>query len=164
MKPLLLPFALLALAVAGCGGSQPSHDAQKAPALAPKAHTTAALPKATVRFTGPRVVHANSGFKAKVVLSHFHIAPNMVGKAPVPGVGHLHFMLAGGKFDTPRYSGANGVMAKQLGVAGTYSPALMPKITYSHLPPGRYTLVCMLANNNHTPTGVEAKRTIVVRN
>jgi hypothetical protein len=86
-----------------------------------------------------------------------------VGMAPVPGVGHLHFMLDGGKFDYPRYSGPNGMIGKKLGVAGAYSPALAPHITYSHLPPGRYTLVCMLANNNHTPVGVEAKETIVVR-
>jgi hypothetical protein len=72
-------------------------------------------------------------------------------------------MLAGGKFDYPRYSGPNGVLAQKFGVAGAYSPAVTPHIVYSHLPPGRYTLVCMLANNNHAPTGVEAKQTIVVR-
>ncbi|HKN94940.1 MAG TPA: hypothetical protein VJU60_11455 [Thermoleophilaceae bacterium] len=116
-----------------------------------------------MKFNGPKVVHTGSSFKVSVDLSHFHIAPNMVGMAPMPGVGHLHFMLDGGKFDYPRYAGANGVLGKKLGVAGAYSPALTPNITYSHLPPGRYTLVCMLANNNHTPTGVETKETIVVR-
>jgi hypothetical protein len=152
------------LAVAGCGSSAVSTvqtDAQK-PASA-KPAVTHALPKPTVKFDGPRVLHVGSTFKAAVRLDHFHIAPNMVGMAPVPGVGHLHFMLDGGKFDYPRYSGPNGMIGKKLGVAGAYSPALAPHITYSHLPPGRYTLVCMLANNNHTPVGVEAKETIVVR-
>jgi hypothetical protein len=146
-----------AVAVAGCGSAK--HE-QSAPAVQNAAPTVA---KEAVRFNGPSVVHSNGSIKATVVLSHFHIAPGLVGKPPVPGMGHLHFMLAGGKFDYPRYSGANGMLGKKLGVAGAYSPALAPKITYSHLPPGRYTLVCMLANNNHTPTGVEAKETIVVR-
>jgi hypothetical protein len=145
----------LAAALGGCGATR---HVQSTPAVSAR---PAAKP--AVHFNGPAVIHSNGTFKTSVVLGHFHIAPSLVGKAPVPGLGHLHFMLAGGKFDYPRYSGANGVIGKKLGVAGAYSPALAPHITYSHLPPGRYTLVCMLANNNHTPTGVEAKQTIVVR-
>jgi len=151
--------ATVAVAVAGCGSSS---NEQAAPAVQAKS-MAAAVAKASVRFNGPSVIHSNGSFKTTVVLSHFHIAPGLVGKPPVPGMGHLHFMLAGGKYDYPRYSGANGMLGKKLGVAGAYSPALAPHITYSHLPPGRYTLICMLANNNHTPTGVEAKQTIVVR-
>jgi hypothetical protein len=162
-----LAFAsvLLAIAVSGCASLRngPATDAQKAAPAAAKPAVTRALPNPTVNFDGPAVIHSGSTFKASVQLGHFHIAANMVGMAPVPGMGHLHFMLAGGKFDYPRYSGANGALGKKLGVAGAYSPALAPKITYSHLPPGRYTLICMLANNNHTPVGVEAKQTIVVR-
>ena len=154
---VLAAFATLALAGCGTSGTAPTAPVRHA---APASKATVSP---TVSFAGPKVVHAGSSFKASVVLGHFHIAPNMVGMAPVPGVGHLHFMLAGGKFDFPQYSGANGVLGKKLGVAGAYSPALTPRITYSHLPPGRYTLVCMLANNNHTPTGVEAKQTIIVR-
>jgi hypothetical protein len=158
MKAKALLLALFAVALAGCGSS--SHE-QSAPV--PQANITHAAPKPTVKFAGPTVIHAGSSFKASVVLGHFQIAPNMVGHAPVPGMGHLHFMLDGGKFDFPRYSGPNGLLAKKLGVAGAYSPSMTPSISYAHLPPGRYTLVCMLANNNHTPTGVEAKQTIVVR-
>jgi hypothetical protein len=162
---VIFASALLAIAVGGCGSSSGGYttDPQKPAASATPPAVTHALPKPTVKFDGPSVIHTGSTFKASVVLGHFHIAANMVGMAPVPGMGHLHFMLDGGKFDFPRYSGANGALAKKLGVAGAYSPALTPNITYSHLPPGRYTLVCMLANNNHTPTGVEAKQTIVVR-
>jgi len=150
---------LLTLALAGCGSN--SHI-PTTPAKTKAVRASAAVPRAAVKFNGPKVIHAGSSFKTSVVLSHFHIAGNMVGKAPVPGMGHLHFMLDGGKFDYPRYSGPNGQLGKKLGVAGAYSPAIAPRITYSHLPPGRYTLVCMLANNNHTPTGVDAKQTIVV--
>jgi hypothetical protein len=148
----------LALALAGCGSTT---DREESPPPAVKAAPAVARP--TVRFDGPSVIRSGGSFKASVALGHFHIAPGLVGKAPIAGTGHLHFMLAGGKFDYPRYSGPNGVLAKKFGVAGAYSPAVTPSITYSHLPPGRYTLVCMLANNNHTPTGVEAKQTIVVR-
>ena len=154
----LVPFALLALAISGCGSS--STRAPSAPAKLPVRAAAPSLPRATVKM---HVVADGHGLKVGVKLGHFTLAPGMVGKAPVPGMGHLHFMLDGGKFDYPRYSGPNGMIGKKLGVAGAYSPALAPHITYSHLPPGRYTLVCMLANNNHTPTGVEAKQTIVVR-
>jgi hypothetical protein len=159
MKAKSLLLALLALGLAGCGSA--THE-QSAPV--PQAtHATRALPRPTVKFTGPAIVKSGSTYKATVKLGHFHIAANMVGKAPVPGMGHLHFMLDGGKYDTPHYAGANGAIGKKLGVMGAYSPAVAPDITYSHLPPGRYTLVCMLANNNHTPTGVQAKQTIIVR-
>jgi hypothetical protein len=151
---------LLAVALAGCGSTS---RIPTTPAKTKAVRASAAVPHPAVKFNGPKVIHAGSSFKASVVLRHFHIAPNMVGKAPVPGMGHLHFMLDGGKFDYPRYSGPNGQLGKKLGVAGAYSPSLTRGITYSHLPPGRYTLVCMLANNNHAPTGVEAKQTIVVR-
>ena len=153
--------AVLALAVAGCGSTK--HEQSTPTVQARAARAARAVPNPTVRFKGPAVIPSNGSFKTSVALGHFHIAANMVGMAPVPGMGHLHFMLDGGKFDYARYSGANGALGKKLGVAGAYSPALTPNITYSHLPPGRYTLVCMLANNNHTPTGVEAKETIVVR-
>jgi hypothetical protein len=157
MKAKAAIAAIAAVALAGCGSAKHEQFAPRAKNAGPT------VPKASVHFNGPSIVHSNGSIKATVVLSHFHIAPGLVGKPPVPGMGHLHFMLAGGKFDYPRYSGANGLLGKKLGVAGAYSPALAPNITYSHLPPGRYTLICMLANNNHTPTGVEAKQTIVVR-
>ena len=155
--------AIAAIAMTGCGSAGHEQSAPVRQAKAVQAKAVQALVKPTIHFNGPTVIHSNGTFKTSVDLSHFHLAPTMVGKAPVPGMGHLHFMLAGGKFDYPRYSGANGAMGKKLGVAGAYSPAVAPNITYSHLPPGHYTLVCMLANNNHTPVGVEAKETIVVR-
>jgi hypothetical protein len=157
-----IPLVLLAIALGGCGSSSPKQPESSQRAAQPKP-VSSAVPHPTVHFKGPAVIHSGSSFKVTVALGHFKMAPNMVGMAPVPGKGHLHFMLDGGKYDTPRYAGANGVIGKKLGVTGAYSPAVAPNITYSHLPPGRYTLVCMLANNNHTPVGVEAKETIVVR-
>jgi hypothetical protein len=79
-----------------------------------------------------------------------------VGKAAVPGEGHLHFTMDGGRYDFPRYSGANGALAVTLGVQGRYSPSVTPGITYRGLPPGRHTLVVHLANNDHTDVGPTA--------
>ena len=66
-------------------------------------------------------------------------------------------MLDEGKFDAPKYSGANGKLAQKLGVVGSYSPAVVPRITYTRIPPGQHKLEVYLANNDHTNTGVEAE-------
>ncbi len=58
--------------------------------------------------------------------------------SPKAGQGHLHFQMDKGKFDFPKYSGANGQLAVKLGVAGTYSPAVKPTITYRNLPKGKH--------------------------
>jgi hypothetical protein len=64
--------------------------------------------------------------------------------------------MDGGKYDTPEYSGANGELAKQLGVDGQYSPSTEPTITYEGLPKGEHTLEVDLVNNDHTETGTSA--------
>ncbi|MEA2426568.1 MAG: hypothetical protein QOF37_196 [Thermoleophilaceae bacterium] len=160
-KTLLTIAALAAgVAVAGCGSSSSSSSssqstAQKAPASAPKPGVKLVSPKAGAK-TGSTIT-------AKVSLTNFHIAPNAVGQAPRPGQGHLHFKMDEGKFDYPKYSGPNGLIAKKLGVTGHYSPALAPKITYKHLPKGKHVLEVYLANNNHTNVGVDDKVTFVVK-
>jgi len=104
----------------------------------------------SIRFMTPS---ANAVTKSKVTftvkISGFKINAAMVGKAPKAGVGHLHFQLDGGKFDFPKYSGANGALAVKLGVAGTYSPAVLPTITYKNLPKGKHKIEAYLAGNNH---------------
>jgi hypothetical protein len=100
---------------------------------------------------------------AEVELQGFQIDAADVGKANVPGAGHLHFSLDDGKFDTPKYSGANGKLAVQLGVDGMYSPATEPTITYSGLPPGEHTLEVDLVNNDHSETGTSATTTFTVQ-
>ncbi|MEA2404045.1 MAG: hypothetical protein QOE08_692, partial [Thermoleophilaceae bacterium] len=69
----------------------------------------------------------------------------------------------GGKYDFPKFSGANGKLAVKLGVDGKYSPALAPTISYKHLPKGKHEVEVYLANNNHTNIGPEAKAEVVVR-
>jgi hypothetical protein len=57
--------------------------------------------------------------------------------------------MDGGKYDYPKYSGANGSLAKQLGVQGMYSPSVNNKVVYRHLPKGKHTLTVFLVRNNH---------------
>lgn len=166
-------------AVSGCGSASSGSSAPKAAAPAPTqmashkmsmpmmngpAYLPPGAARPSVRFTTPHDgLTVGPKFTARVALKNFKIDPNAVGMAPRPGRGHLHFILDGGKFDYPQYSGPNGVTATKLGVAGYYSPALAPEITYQHLPAGPHTLEVALANNNHTPVGVTATVHITVR-
>jgi hypothetical protein len=94
---------------------------------------------------------AQSGGKvtATVTTKNFTIDAKDVGKTPKAGKGHEHFAMDGGKYDYPKYSGANGTLAKQLGVQGKYSPSVNNKVVYSHLPKGKHTLTVFLVRNNH---------------
>ena len=103
-----------------------------------------------------------SEFTAEVALEGFKLDAKNVGKGKKEGSGHLHFSLDGGKFDKPKYSGANGELAVQLGVDGKYSPATEPSITYKDIPAGEHTLDVELANNDHSPTGSETSTTFTV--
>jgi hypothetical protein len=98
-----------------------------------------------------------------VKLSTFKICATCVGKANTSGKGHLHFSMDKGKFDYPKYSGANGKLAVQLGIAGKYSPAVLPKITYWHLPTGKHVLQVFVVNNDHSNTGVKSSVTFWVK-
>jgi hypothetical protein len=150
-----------AAAAAGCGSSSDDSGGGSSQSVdAPQANPD----KGEVRFLTPtKGAKTGPTVTAKVALKHFEIAPNAVGQAPRFGQGHLHFTMDGGKYDQPRYSGANGLIGKKLGVNGKYSPALAPTITYRHLPPGKHELVVALANNNHTSVGVNATAKFTVK-
>jgi len=107
-----------------------------------------------VSFTSPSN-GATTGSKVtfKIHRSNFKIDAKDVGKTNKAGQGHVHFSMDGGKFDYPKYSGANGKIAVQLGVQGKYSPALGDSITYKGLPKGAHRLVVHLVNNNHSNIG-----------
>jgi plastocyanin len=111
---------------------------------------------ASVSFSNPKPASTvQSEFTANVSLDNFEIDAANVGKQNENGKGHLHFSLDEGKYDTPKYSGENGKLAKQLGVDGQYSPSTTPSITYKGIPSGEHTLKVELANNDHSPTGTE---------
>jgi hypothetical protein len=118
----------------------------------------------TVRFVTPsQNATTGSAVTFKVALGSFKLDPADVGKRNKANRGHLHFQMDGGKYDFPKYSGANGKLAKMLGIAGTYSPSIAPVITYAHLPAGKHTLTVFLANNDHSPEGAKATVHFTVR-
>jgi hypothetical protein len=150
-------------ALAGCGSSS-SDSSSSSSSQASTQSAPAAAPRPTVAFATPKDgASEGNTVKFTVALTHFQLAPNAVGQAPRPNQGHLHFKMDEGKFDYPRYSGPNGLIAKKLGVTGHYSPALTPEITYRNLPKGKHVVEVYLANNNHTNVGVEDKLTFVVK-
>jgi hypothetical protein len=162
-RRLLCVAAATALACAGCGNEERSSDTGTT-SDAPTADTKPAdSPKGKVEFIAP-VDGSTVGSKltARVRLTNFEIDAAAVGKSPVPGRGHLHFQLDGGRFDVPGHSAA-GDLAAKLGVDGRYSPAVEPTMTYTHIPPGNHVLEIYLANNNHTDTGVEAEVEFTVK-
>lgn len=164
----LIPLSLMsaaALVVAGCGGGSSHAKAGVATAAPAPSTKPVGAPGAAVRFLTPRAGSTVTGstVRVRVRVTGFTLDPRDVGKQARQGFGHLHFSLDGGRYDTPRYSGANGAQAAKLGVQGKYSPSVTPTITYRHVRPGRHTLVVYLANNDHSLTGVTARVTFTVR-
>jgi hypothetical protein len=117
----------------------------------------------------------------KVEVRNFQFSRRHFGGEPQLGEGHLRFglnrvpdcvdpvklqraidsplghgRLVGKSFDFPRYSGPNGVLAEEIGTAGSYSPATMPQIYYRDLQPGFYRLVINLAQNDGSTTPFHA--------
>ena len=152
-----------AVALAGCGGGD---EQQQAATPQPTPNEAEATPEATqseITFASPTDGQTVSGpVEVSVDLAGFELDPENVGKQPEAGKGHLHFTMDGGRFDKPKYSGANGELAVKLGVDGKYSPAVAPEITYRKLPPGEHTLEVQLANNDHSEVGTQALTTFTV--
>ena len=158
----LATVALAALALAACGSSSKKKESATT-TPAPTAQQVKG-PKIGVAFKKPKPNKAvGSKFTAVVTLANFKLDPKDVGKKPQLGKGHLHFSLDGGKFDFPKYSGANGKLAQKLGVTGKYSPSVMPEITYKGIPKGKHTLKVELANNDHSAAGATASVTFTVK-
>ncbi len=150
--------AALLLGLSACGDD---NDNDTGAAANTAAETTMSKPQ--VSFVTPTDGDSVDGtVDAEVSLENFVIDEAAVGKEAKEGTGHIHFVMDGGKYDEPKYSGANGELAKKLGVNGKYSPSVAPTITYENLPKGEHTLTAMLANNNHSDTGQEASVTFTV--
>lgn len=144
----------------------------------------AAVPgEPTVDIVSPRngARQASHAVVVEVEIQNFRLAPRHFGGEPQLGEGHLRFglnrvpncvdpvklqraiespfgkgRLVGASFDYPAYSGPNGVLAKRIGAAGSYSPGTRPEIYYRNLPPGFYRLVINLAQNNGATTPFHA--------
>ncbi len=155
---LIFPVAgAIALGLSACGGS----DEADRPAAQSPAAMSGGMPEVTFASPAP-AASVGSTFTAKVDLSKFMIDGKAVGMKPVEGEGHIHFSLDGGKFDSAKYSGANGKLAEQLGTDGKYSPSVAPTITYNNIPKGKHVLKVYVANNDHSESGAVATRTITV--
>lgn len=164
-------LAAVAVALALAFGGKQSPDPAKAEEKTPG--------EPTVEIISPRngarqVSHA---VVVKVAVENFELAPGQLGSEPQIGEGHLRFSLkrvpdcvdpkkladavnspvgkgrlVGASFDYAKYAGPNGVLAEQIGSAGSYSPATRPEIFYHALPPGFYRLIVNLAQNSGTAT------------
>ena len=120
-------------------------------------------PESSVEIVAPTGDEELGGTVTAVVLVEgFEIDPEAMGGPNVEGEGHLRFTMDRGQFDFPDHSGANGRLARKLGVDGQYSPATEPRITYRGLPPGDHRLIVDLVNNDYSTTGVADAITFTV--
>lgn len=150
----------LALGAVACGDDE-NTAAPAGGSSDAAAQSGSASPKVTLSSPGDGET-LGSEFTANADLADFAINAETVGKEPKDGEGHLHFSLDGGKFDSAKYSGANGELAEQLGTDGKYSPSVTEEITYKGIPAGEHTLEVYLAGNDHSDTGAEASVTFTV--
>lgn len=178
MRPKTATVAAVALAAAAValavifGGKESSEPAQAKTREPGEPSVEVISPRNGARQTARAVV-------VKVKVENFQLAPDQLGGEPQLDEGHLRFSLkrvpdcvdpvkllhavnsplgkgrlVGKSFDYARYAGANGVLAEQIGTAGSYSPATRPEIYYHGLPPGFYRLIVNLAQNNGATTPV----------
>jgi hypothetical protein len=164
-------LAAVAVALALAFGGRESSEPAEAEAQVPGEPTVEIVsPRNGARQTSHAVV-------VKVEVENFELAPQEFGREPQLGEGHLRYSLnrvpdcvepkkledavnsplgkgrlVGASFDYAEYAGPNGVLAEQIGSAGSYSPGTRPEIYYHGLPPGFYRLIVNLAQNSGATT------------
>jgi hypothetical protein len=152
---------LLGLLAVACGGHSSSSSTSSRTSHGPGKATVNphyGAPGAKIQFVYPtQGTTVKLPLKVRVSITGFKLDPSSLDKAPKRGHGIIEFTMDGGKYDKPRYAGASGTLAARLGVAGKYSPAVTPEITYAGLPSGRHVIVAALANNDLSQTGVSAR-------
>jgi hypothetical protein len=173
LAALVLTGAAVALAIVFGGGEKTEGASAAEPAPG----------EPVVSIVSPRngEVQANHAVVVKVDLENFELAPRHFLMEPELGEGAIRFglkrvpncvdpkklqralnsplgteRLKGKSMDLPKYSGPNGILAEELGIAGTFSPATRPEIFYHELPPGFYRLTVTLAQNNLATTPTHA--------
>jgi hypothetical protein len=130
---------------------------------------TAALALPAVAAAAPTITQLDTSQKGKKVTvtvktKGFQVDSADVGGKPKSGRGHEHFQMDGGKYDYPKYSGANGKLAVKLGVQGKYSPSVTNTVTYKGLPKGKHKVTVFLVKNDHSNYANKgAKKTITFR-
>jgi hypothetical protein len=170
-----LAAAATVAAILALGGGKDSSQAQEArPAVPGEPNVAVISPRNGARQKSRAVV-------VKVKVHNFQLAPGQFGGEPQIGEGHIRFglnrvpdcvdpvklqraidspfgngRLVGASFDFPEFAGPNGVLAEEIGSAGSYSPATRPEIYYHDLLPGFYRLIINLAQNDGSPTPFHA--------
>jgi hypothetical protein len=174
LAALVLTGGAVALAIV-FGGSKDASTAAAAVEAVPG--------EPMVSIVSPRngEVQANHAVVVKVDLKNFQLAPRHFGGEPELGEGSIRFglnrvpncvepkklqraidsplgneRLKGKSMDYPRFSGPNGILAEEIGSAGSYSPATRPEIFYHRLQAGFYRLIVTLAQNNGATTPYHA--------
>ena len=177
-KATLAALVLTAVAVAAAIVFGGTGDTKKAAAA-----TEANPGEPQVSIVSPRngELQVNHAVVVKVDLKNFQLAPGHFGDEPELGEGSIRFSLnrvpncvdpkklqraiesplgnarlQGASMDFPRFSGPNGILAEQIGTAGSYSPATRPEIFYHRLAGGFYRLIVTLAQNNGATTPYHA--------
>lgn len=160
----VLGIAVAALAIVGCGSST-ARRVDSGPQRLPLAVTRPIRTgDARVTIVTPAAGASEARtFQVRVRVTGFRIERPARTADSRSRVGHLHFSLDAGRFDQPRYSGANGRMALDLGVNGFYSPAYRPTIVYRDIPRGRHRLRVELVSGDDRAIGVGATVTFYVR-
>ena len=128
---------------------------RKLAALAAVAVLALSLAAVAGAASGPRITSLRahqSGKKVTVTVrtAGFRIDAKDVGGKPKAGRGHEHFRMDRGKYDFPKYSGANGRLAVKLGVQGKYSPSVNNRVVYRGLPKGKHRVTVFLVKNDHS--------------
>jgi hypothetical protein len=174
LAALVATGVVVALAIVFGGGQKTEHAV---------AASTGVPGEPTVSIVSPRngEVQTNHAVVVKVDLENFQLAPRHFGGEPELGEGSIRFSLnrvpncvdpeklqnaldsplgnerlQGASMDFPRFSGPNGILAEEVGTAGSYSPATRPEIFYHRLAAGFYRLIVTLAQNNGATTTYHA--------
>jgi hypothetical protein len=103
----------------------------------------------SIIFETPGDEGAKSTFTALVRVTGVKLSEAAIGKRNVSGQGHLHFILDGGKYDSPTYSSAAPELFRKEHSVGKFSPSGEPSMTYRNIPPGEHTLEAVLVHNNN---------------
>jgi hypothetical protein len=110
-----------------------------------------ATPEQTFVVHHPDSSGTTSTFTASVtVLLPVRLSASSICEPAEAGVGHLHFILDGGKYDTPAHSSASIALFRKEHSIGKFSPTATGLVTYRRLPPGSHVFEVVLFSNDHS--------------
>jgi hypothetical protein len=96
-------------------------------------------------------------------LANFTLSADGLGQRAAQGVGHVHFVMDGGRLDIPAHNGSNysnapaALAAEAARASGSYSPSVRGSFTYANMASGHHVLRASLVDNMDRPVGVSAE-------